>query len=67
MESSLGTYLSLRNGMSKDGRTWSTEEDALLGTNTDRIIAERLGRSSVSVSNRRKKLGIKRPDKRISA
>jgi len=45
---------------SSDGFPWSKEDDALLGTDTDRAIARRLGRTSVSVSNRRKKLGIAR-------
>jgi len=43
-----------------DGFPWTKEDDALLGTDTDRAIARRLGRTSVSVSNRRKKLGIAR-------
>jgi len=43
-----------------DGFPWTKEDDALLGTDTDRVIARRLGRTSVSVSNRRKKLGIAR-------
>ena len=37
---------------------WSAEEDAFLGTDTDRVIAERLGRSITIVRNRRDKLGI---------
>ena len=43
-----------------DQEHWSPNEDALLGTDTDRAIAEKLGRSSVAVTNRRKKLGIMR-------
>jgi len=43
-----------------DGHPWTVKEDALLGTDTDRAIAAKLKRSSVSVSNRRTKLGIPR-------
>jgi len=40
-------------------KTWTRAEDAMLGTMFDRLVAERLGRSSKSVYKRRKKLGIK--------
>ena len=46
----------------RDGKPWLPHEDALLGTDTDRAIATKLGRTTVSVSNRRKTLGIKRPN-----
>jgi len=41
-----------------DGDPWTAQEDALLGTACDRVIGEKLGRSTVSVSNRRIKLEI---------
>ncbi len=44
--------------MQNDGRPWTPADDALLGSDTDRRVAHRLGRSSVAVSNRRVKLGI---------
>jgi hypothetical protein len=44
--------------MLNSGRPWSSADDALLGTDIDRVIARKLGRSSVAVSSRRKKLGI---------
>lgn len=47
-----------RDPLARDGSAWTAEEDALLGTAADRVIAEQLARSSVAVSNRRKKLGI---------
>ncbi len=46
---------------SRDGQPWMPYEDALLGTDHDRVVAAQLHRSSVAVSNRRKKLGIRRP------
>ncbi len=48
------------DAMLRDREPWTAEEDALLGTDTDRAIAGKIRRSSVSVSNRRKKLGIAR-------
>jgi hypothetical protein len=45
-------------GLARDKQSWTEREDALLGTDKDRIIAARLGRSSTAVSNRRTKLGI---------
>ncbi len=50
-----------------DSRPWILAEDALLGTDTDRAIAHRIGRSSVAVSNRRKKLGIKITSRQLKA
>jgi hypothetical protein len=44
--------------MRNDGEPWQPHEDALLGTESDRKIAQKLGRTSVSVNNRRIKLGI---------
>lgn len=41
-------------------RAWTPEEDALLGTDLDKLIADRIGRSASSVTWRRKKLGIPR-------
>lgn len=49
--------------LSRDGEPWTPQEDALLGTTTDRAIAAKLQRSSVAVSNRRTKLGIARRQK----
>ena len=46
--------------LSRDGEPWTPEEDAILGTDSDRVIAAKLRRSSVAVSNRRTKLGIPR-------
>src|SRR6185437_3233699 len=37
---------------------WNREEDALLGTERDRVIAKRLGRPEPGVADRRRKLGI---------
>lgn len=39
-------------------RVWTPEEDALLGTDRDAVIAERIGVSLQMVSLRRKKLGV---------
>lgn len=39
--------------------TWSTEDDALLGTDTDIAVGKHIGRSPYAVHDRRKKLGIK--------
>jgi hypothetical protein len=44
--------------MARDHEPWTSQEDALLGTEKDRIIAAKLKRSSTAVSNRRVKLGI---------
>jgi hypothetical protein len=44
--------------MARDREPWTEKEDALLGTDTDRVIAAELKRSTVSVSNRRVKLGV---------
>jgi hypothetical protein len=46
------------NKMARDHEPWTSQEDALLGTEKDRIIAAKLKRSSTAVSNRRLKLGI---------
>jgi len=51
------------NPLFRDGAPWTPFEDALLGTGTDRAIAAKLQRSSVSVGNRRTKLGIPRRKK----
>ncbi len=53
-------YVARMKTISRDGKPWTPQEDALLGTDTDRVIAEKLGRSTVSVGNRRTKLGISR-------
>jgi hypothetical protein len=53
--------------MNNDGQPWTAKHDALLGTDSDRSVAEKLGRTSVSVAIRRAKLGIKSPrEKRLS-
>ena len=39
-------------------RPWSTEDEALLGTDSDNVIAGRLKRTTVSVSKRRRFRGI---------
>lgn len=39
-------------------RVWTAEEDALLGTNSDLQIAQALGRSPNSVTQRRQRLGV---------
>lgn len=39
-------------------RTWTTDEDSLLGTDTDTVVAEVLERTYKSVEKRRRKLGI---------
>src|SRR5947207_2686656 len=40
-------------------RPWTREEEALLGTATDPVIAARLGRQRATIAARRHKLGIK--------
>jgi hypothetical protein len=45
-------------GLARDYEPWTEQEDALLGTDIDRVIATKLKRSSVAVGMRRKKLGI---------
>jgi hypothetical protein len=53
--------------MDNYGQPWTAKQDALLGTETDRSVAEKLGRTSASVAIRRVKLGIKSPrEKRLS-
>jgi hypothetical protein len=47
-----------RLGRIINGRAWLPEEDALLGTDIDRVIAEKLGRTWSSVCSRREGLGI---------
>lgn len=44
----------------RDGQptTWTAEEDALLGTATDRHVARVLGRATNAVATRRSRLGI---------
>lgn len=42
-----------------NGVAWTEAEDALLGTDTDAVIAQKLGRSKVSVARRRHRKGIK--------
>jgi hypothetical protein len=44
--------------ISRDTRPWTQAEDALLGTDFDRVIAAKLGRVTTAVTYRRKKLGI---------
>jgi hypothetical protein len=44
--------------MARDREPWTEQEDALLGTDIDRVIAVKLKRSSTAVANRRMKLGI---------
>jgi hypothetical protein len=39
-------------------RPWTCEEDALLGTNTDRAIGQLIDRNETTVHGRREKLGI---------
>lgn len=39
------------------GILWSAEQDAVVGTDTDRAVAAQLGRSVVAVRDRRRKLG----------
>jgi DNA-binding XRE family transcriptional regulator len=41
-----------------DGRLWTAEEDAALGTDTDVAVAKRLGRSAHAVNDRRRALGV---------
>lgn len=45
---------------SKVHRRWETWEDALLGTDIDRRVAERLGRTRTAVERRRQALRIVR-------
>jgi hypothetical protein len=47
-----------RLGRIINGRAWRPEEDAMLGTDIDRVIAEKLGRTWSSVCSRREGLGI---------
>jgi hypothetical protein len=51
-------------GLARDYEPWTKQEDALLGTDKDRVIAVKLQRSSVAVAVRRKKLGIESYQKR---
>jgi hypothetical protein len=44
--------------MIDDDRPWTKQEDALLGTDTDRAVAARLQRSTGAVIYRRKRLNI---------
>jgi hypothetical protein len=47
-----------------NGPDWTAKEIALLGTDVDRVIAEKVGRSVEAVNRKRKKLGIPRiPDR----
>jgi hypothetical protein len=39
-------------------RSWTPEEDAILGTDTDKVIGEQIGRDKVDVHKRRHLLGI---------
>lgn len=39
-------------------RTWTPEEDALLGTLTDREVAARIGAAWLTIKKRREKLGV---------
>lgn len=41
-------------------RAWTPKEDAILGTDLDKVVAERLGRPASVATWRRKKLGIPR-------
>ena len=41
-----------------DARPWAAEELALLGTDTDRAVAARIGRTESAVRQMRSKLGI---------
>jgi hypothetical protein len=50
--------------MARDQQPWTPQEEALIGTDTDRAIAAKLKRSSTAVSNRRMKLGIPSYNKR---
>lgn len=43
---------------------WTPEETMLVGTTWDRVVADRIGRSEMSVRMRRKKLGIPAFDQR---
>jgi hypothetical protein len=55
------------NGLDRDREPWTEKEDLLLGTDLDRVIAAKLGRSSTAISNRRKKLRIPAFTKRTSS
>jgi hypothetical protein len=44
--------------MIDDDKPWTKQDDALLGTDTDRAIAARLERSTGAVIYRRKRLNI---------
>jgi len=45
-------------GIPRDCEPWTAQEDALLGSDTDKAVAVKLGRSSASINCRRAKLGI---------
>jgi hypothetical protein len=49
----------LQGHRKRNGRPFSVEEDALLGTKTDREVAQRTGRHFFTVVARRRRLGIK--------
>jgi hypothetical protein len=49
-----------------NGPDWTAKEVALLGTDVDRVIAEKVGRSVEAVNRKRKKLGIPRIPDRLS-
>jgi HNH endonuclease len=54
-------YMRLYNaGRRRPRRQWTPDDDALLGTDTDRRIAERLGLTVKAVYKRRSRLGIPR-------
>jgi len=47
------------DSMYRDGAPWTPEEDSLIGTAADRVVAAKINRSSVGVASQRMKLGIK--------
>jgi hypothetical protein len=51
----------LKRRLGKKGPPWTAQEDKLLGTAPDKVIAARLGRERYAVSRRRRVLGIRRP------
>jgi hypothetical protein len=53
-----------RNGHVRGSRLWSPDEETLLGTDADRVIAVKLGRSERAVGRRRQELGIKSRSKK---
>jgi hypothetical protein len=57
LEGGMNTF-GLDGQMARDKEPWTDKEDALLGTDKDRVIAAKLKRSSTAVFNRRVKLGI---------